>query len=227
MYDVNPLIAEKSELLRSSSWVVCTHSNRRQHIMGWTGTTRYEYQTDREFFAGEFRDCRIIDLARRGSVVYMALEHNLRPGEVWGEVCLTERDRNQPGYFYYKDINEAMGPVESNCPVRIIKKLSPATEPYAIEWRARCLQNAAAEAVARKQRRRLAVGDLLTFDHPLKFTDGHIASRFVLAAVDRPVVAKSLENDRMYRLSRLSRLKYTVERLTKETAHETGSEHRQ
>ena len=46
----------------------------------------------------------------------------------------------------WKEMDESVGPVQDNCPRRIIRKLTPIEEmPYANdysrEWRLRCLKN--------------------------------------------------------------------------------------
>lgn len=70
---------------------------------------------------------------------YAAVEHAKPDGtcDVWAAVFLI---KFAGGDFGYKDMTEHMGPVECDCPERILKRLTPldASELHAPEWRARC-----------------------------------------------------------------------------------------
>lgn len=47
------------------------------------------------------------------------------------------------GQWGYKDMDETMGPHESEAPAQILDALSPTTSEYALAWRARCRDHAA------------------------------------------------------------------------------------
>lgn len=54
---------------------------------------------------------------------------------VFAAVFLTQVYKGDWGY---KDMDETMGPNQSNCPKGILDLLSPTTSQYALEWRERC-----------------------------------------------------------------------------------------
>jgi len=70
--------------------------------------------------------------------------------EVWAAICLVRYNPRDPeGYIFgYKDMEESMGPCESNCPAPILDLLTPTDREYAVQWRARCREN----TVARRTR---------------------------------------------------------------------------
>ena len=90
---------------------------------------------------------RVLDSAIvRLRVYYAAVEHIAPDGarQVWAAVFLVDFRRGADGLvFGYKDMTEHMGPVESACPERILRRLTPLTDAddpqgYARAWRARC-----------------------------------------------------------------------------------------
>lgn len=96
---------------------------------------------------------RVLRSSLRGGKVYYAAIEMTRPGkprEVFALVCLVDHNPRDPeGYvFGYKDMDEGMGPVESDCPVDILDMLTPTDRPYAIAWRERCRVNAARRRAA-------------------------------------------------------------------------------
>ena len=120
-------------------------------------------------------------------VYYAAVEHFSAKGRaVFGIVCLVRYNlRDREGYIFgYKDMDEGMGPSESDCPEAILDLLTPTDRPYAIAWRERCRANAAA-------RRRLSAkptprpGQTIVFDTPLRFADGRSHERLEVVANPR------------------------------------------
>lgn len=118
--------------------------------MGWTGTYRYwanpkgaeriKAAIEQEGYFGESdgRKWDVIDSALCGNTVYLAVhftDSNKGTDIVYGAVILTGY-RN--GEFFTKSMNEDCGPYECNCPKRILDKLSPTENEWAIEWRKRC-----------------------------------------------------------------------------------------
>lgn len=61
---------------------------------------------------------------------------------VWGAVFLTQTDSKDYFNFSYKDMSEDMGPCECNCPLSILKLLSPTDSEWALEWREKCRKRA-------------------------------------------------------------------------------------
>jgi hypothetical protein len=94
--------------------------------------------------------CRVLRSALVSKRVYYAAVEFLRPGvprEVAAIVCLVRYNpRDRDGYvFGYKDMDEGMGPCEAECPEAILDLLTPTDRPYALAWRARSRENAAAK----------------------------------------------------------------------------------
>jgi hypothetical protein len=83
-----------------------------------------------------------------GRVYYAAVEHLPSDGarEVFAAVCRVDYNpRAADGYIFgCKDMTEHMRPVQSACPEDILALLTPTTNAYALQWRARCRFNAAA-----------------------------------------------------------------------------------
>lgn len=108
--------------------------------MGWTGCfidcPKTKEERIREALRQEgYHAEDIVDMALVGTVLYMAVR--LQNGIVYGTVLLTNYDRYRQE-FYTKVIGEDMGPCEIDCPKRILDKLSPTDNEYAITWRDRC-----------------------------------------------------------------------------------------
>lgn len=122
--------------------------------MGWTGThaTHYKNGTvDRkaecdELFKTELNAAKthmltLLKSAMVGSVYYAAIERKSLDGSdrvVSALICLTRVDSKDYYNFYYKDMTESCGPCESQCPMSILKLLTPTDHEYALEWRKRC-----------------------------------------------------------------------------------------
>lgn len=88
-----------------------------------------------------------------GETYYAAVEQQRNDGTeraVFALVCITYYNPRDPeGFvFGYKDMTEAMGPCESDCPEDILDLLTPTNRPYAVAWRARCRKDANARRVA-------------------------------------------------------------------------------
>lgn len=61
---------------------------------------------------------------------------------VWAAVFLTRTDSRDYFNFYYKDLSEDMGPCDCDCPLSILKLLSPTDSEWALEWREKCRKKA-------------------------------------------------------------------------------------
>lgn len=104
---------------------------------------------------------RVIKSALVGSVYYAAVQHLKRytdrkdengnrmmeevpvnERETWAAVILTKTDSRNYYNFYYKDMDETVGPCQADCPQSILKLLSPTDSQWANEWRERCRENA-------------------------------------------------------------------------------------
>lgn len=134
--------------------------------MGWTGTHRPRGQSLKDFFQEQWGSGTntILDFATvKRSTCYAAVQNN-QTGEVFGVVILVKYSRDYHYNITYKDMDETMGPNESECPARILALLSPTTHKYALAWRERCRANLAKPVPK--------YGDVIRFDAPLHFTNG-------------------------------------------------------
>lgn len=104
---------------------------------------------------------RVIKSALVGSVYYAAVQNLKRytdwkdkdgkwdvkdvpadERETWAAVFLTRTDSRNYYNFYYKYMDETVGPSQAECPQSILKLLSPTDSQWANEWRERCRENA-------------------------------------------------------------------------------------
>ncbi|MBG0808056.1 hypothetical protein IY145_01310 [Methylosinus sp. H3A] len=92
---------------------------------------------------------------------------------VWALVCLVDYNpRDREGFIFgYKDIGESAGPCETECPEAILDLLTETDYEYALEWRKRCRDHAAARR-ARAVKPRPRPGQTIVFDEPVRFADG-------------------------------------------------------
>lgn len=73
-----------------------------------------------------------------GSVWYGAIQRIKKEDNssiIYAEVVLTSVEN---GEFYYKEMEESMGPYSYKCPNSILDMLSPTDNTYANDWRKRC-----------------------------------------------------------------------------------------
>ncbi|MGH6766402.1 MAG: DUF6927 domain-containing protein, partial [Bradyrhizobium sp.] len=100
----------------------------------------------------------------------------------------------------------------SECPERILNLLTPTDSSYAIEWRARCRENAAARrALSRKPSPR--PGQTIVFDQPLSFSDGRSLDRFEVVAnprSHRSILFRAADIGGFYRVSNVKKHSYRL-----------------
>jgi hypothetical protein len=130
--------------------------------MGWTFQDRVPpsiVAAILQLCSGDAGDRRLrpLALARMGTTWYAAVEARFADpaaaqaspcthsfpvlpdaSYVFGAVILTDRDGAGWGY---KDMDETMGPVQSQAPALILDRLSATTSANALAWRARCRAN--------------------------------------------------------------------------------------
>jgi len=157
--------------------------------MGWTYTFRgntpmKEFLASRVNCENKHAKWQVQDIAIvRIRTAYMAVEiirRNQETGvlgtttrEVVALVFLLDYRPNDPGFDTgYKDMDETMGPCESECPERILQLLTPTTHEYALAWRQRCWDN-----IAQRKSFRFSKDDVLE-TQPISFMDGVARSRF-------------------------------------------------
>ena len=162
--------------------------------MGWTWQQAKHYRRgkiDRKaecdaYFSGINADCYIVEKsAMIGTVYYAAVRiignHNFKdntsvpiPEEsqiVFAAVFQTSTNDRDYYNFGYKDMDETMLPCFYDCPVRILKLLTPTDNANANEWRHRCMEAAAKKKAERSDPNSL---DNLPVGTVIK-CNGHIA----------------------------------------------------
>ncbi|MFC0205027.1 DUF6927 domain-containing protein [Novosphingobium soli] len=112
---------------------------------------------------------RVLDSACPGNRVYYAAVQRSEAGivgDVHAVICLVRwNPRAADDAFAYKDMDETMGPVEAECPLRILELLSSTRNPHALDWRRRC------HKALQRRKRVLPDGALIRFPSPLAFSD--------------------------------------------------------
>ena len=136
------------------------------------------------------RISRVLRSALVGMRVYYAAVEHILPvtgaREVWAAVCLVQYNlRDREGYIFgYKDMSEAMGPYERDCPEPILDLLTPTDHEHALRWRADCRANAVARR-AKRAKPSPRAGQTIIFDEPLAFSDGRSFDRLEVIANPR------------------------------------------
>lgn len=102
--------------------------------MGTTGIYKYHGNRQRcmELATGLVGDW-LVKGAWRGSHFYYAAR--LSDGTVYGGVVLASQDKD---FWYFKNVDETMGPYYTNCPKSILEALTEPANEYAKTWRERC-----------------------------------------------------------------------------------------
>lgn len=67
--------------------------------------------------------------------------------KVWAAVFLTSTEKADGCNFFYKNMDETVGPCQYDCPESILKLLSPTDNEYAKEWRNKCLLHTQAQKI--------------------------------------------------------------------------------
>ena len=162
--------------------------------MGWTYTHRgrtpvKDFLADNVNCENEHATCLLLHIAIvKLRKAYMAVEIIRRSKEtglldmmtrkvVAFVFLLDYRPRDTDFDMGYKDMDESMGPYESECPERILKLLTPTKHEYACKWRQRCREN-----IARKNSFRL-IKDRVIETRPISFGDGCTRSRFQVVSL--------------------------------------------
>ena len=142
-----------------------------------------------------------LDGARVRNTVYLAVrstEKKTGRSFVFAAVIMISNTRKWG--FGYKDQTESMGPNQCDCPLRILRLLSPVADlphaGYTAEWRARVAARRIERRQQRDRRQSLCIGSVVTVPHAVRFRGGITASAFQLAhfrgrtpifeALDRP-----------------------------------------
>lgn len=118
----------------------------------------------RESLTGDLVKSRVLDSGIvRFRTYYAAVEQVIdndpSTRTVFAVVCLLSTRPHDRLQFGYKDMDETMGPCESECPERILKLLTSTDSKWANAWRKRCWEL----VDQRKWRKKLKPGDLFLF----------------------------------------------------------------
>jgi len=127
--------------------------------------------TVRDFFQSEWKDHRILESATRDLTEFYAAVENTQTGVKFGVVTLIRFTRDDYYNFYYKDMDESMGPGYVRAGRKVMEALegSEPTNDYAKTWREDCWKYIAKMEARPKVRR----GDMVVFNNPITFTDGY------------------------------------------------------
>jgi hypothetical protein len=130
--------------------------------MGWTWTHRPHHQPVMDYVKEQFTwetervRVRVLDASLvRFRTAYLACETLHKDDgrtEVWAGVCLVGYAPKSYYNIGTKEIDETMGPCESECPQRILDLLTPTNSQWANEWRQRCWRYHAARRAKHKRK---------------------------------------------------------------------------
>lgn len=178
--------------------------------MGWYCLDKPKGMTVRAFMEKEFPSVEILDMVAGLHVAYAAERIPAQPElGVFAVVYLLNHHGDGYFNFCYKDMDETCGPVERQCPERILKLLPPLPEmsleeaeekrDYRYQWRADCWAN-----VERKKRLEAQPspqhGDTIVLRGELRFTDGTTQNRFKVVKQGRKTIFRG-ENYRTYNIT--------------------------
>lgn len=143
--------------------------------MGWLfmekPTDVKKYLVNNLTWETESKKNTCLDIAMKLNVAYAAVETIDKESgdrEVWAAVFLMKYIRGDDPYNWgYKDLTECCGPVEADCPARILDLLTTTNHEYAIEWRRRCRK-----AIEKKMPK---IGTRVRFAEPVRFGWGEYA----------------------------------------------------
>jgi hypothetical protein len=145
--------------------------------------TPAEYITRQFTHESDTQATTVLATATVGQVIYGAVRVHAKAANttiVLGMVVLFKN--NARDGFGYKDMDETMGPVECDCPERIMRLLTPIEElpgpGYAADWRKRVAERHAAQRQTREKSQQLHPGAVLRFPAPLQLNNGHSSSAF-------------------------------------------------
>lgn len=106
-------------------------------------------ELDKMWNQKEHRDCngthypelKVLKSSMIGSTYYAAIKSILRGEEtIYAVVVLTSIDNTRYDNFGYKSMTEFYGPCQYQCPISILKLLTPTKDEYALEWRKKCYE---------------------------------------------------------------------------------------
>jgi hypothetical protein len=196
--------------------------------MGWTYSQHrprsiFDFMKAHFDFENERTKREIIDVAASLTVAYAAYRVTNKADNKSYVVALVVLLHHAPnakdGYvFGTKEMEEMMGPCESECPERILRQLSPLEEfcppgtsgfEWASNWRRRCEAN----IERKKKAAKVKLDTKIRFASEIAFTDGHKASEFTIerAFPRKRRIFRSTANGRIYWIRNWRKLDFSVE----------------
>ena len=139
---------------------------------------------------------RALDIALKLNAAYIAIEEIDKQNQsrrVYAMVVLLKYVRGDDLDFGTKWISEEAGPVENDCPERILDALTDTDNQNANEWRMRCRHAIAC--------RMPPVGTKVKFDQALPFQNGAWECEFTIVKARRQKLAQA-PSGRLYRIGK-------------------------
>lgn len=133
----------------------------------------------------------ILQISKVGSVWYLAVKVK-ESGAVFGGVCITYRSQGEWGY---KALDENVGPSYYDAPASLLKKLSPTTDKWAIDWR-----NSCQERIASKKK-----GAAFRFESGVGYKCDGLFGKVAGIALTICYKASPLADDRMFYFSEVGK----------------------
>ena len=167
--------------------------------MGWTSFPMHE--PVKEWFKKEWAETnvQILDIAIvKRNTLYAAIKNN-ETNEVFCAVYLL-RWSNSDYNFSYKSMTEFVGPCETECPLRIMKLLTPLSDKndpdkWARNWREKVYKYW-------EDKKKFDSGFVLKTKNEISFTNGLNAQYF--KNIGKKIFAGIIQNNEFYQLCRVS-----------------------
>ncbi len=140
---------------------------------------------------------------------YVAMEHTYKTSgkrEVFAAVILLDYRPYDYYNFGYKDMDETMGPYETECPQRILELLTETDNKNALEWRRKCVEN----INKRKAAPALKKGATLVMETALRYGSIRVTEIQILDAKRRVGLASGVGRVRIPSKARLVEYGYKV-----------------
>lgn len=157
--------------------------------MGWT-SFRLEKDNVSNWFKNEFNvekfEC--VKHAIVGNTIYGAIK-NKQTGDVFAVIFLIRWDNSDYSFnFSYKDMDETMNPFYYDCPMSILKLLTPTENEYALLWRSEV------EKFNNKKKLSKQENSYIKLTNPIRFSNGENYDCFKDYGRDRYVIR--IENNK-------------------------------
>lgn len=161
----------------------CTHKPKGMPVVDFLVSHGCFTWSEDSPFTARVLDSALVNLTE----FYAAVEHvDKQTGDrrVWAAVFKITmirgpkrdrwtRDDSWDHNFCYKDMDESMGPYQTNCPERILKLLTPTEHEYAVKWREACW----AKIEAKKARPKIKPGTCLLYGGRVYRTEQSLGAR--------------------------------------------------